>query len=197
VENKGYGQKPNWPKIDKYGNFTWSIVCLTDLGGLKTWKLWFSLSQLNWESYSWRGKSNNIRANTQLTMIAFHGDSRIRLPFMFRTWKPVLLLPYLFQGYIPQKFRGIGVSSCYFCLYRLKQMAGPAPHTQLDAELAAGMGMPDNGPKLMSMWTLFGSLFLYWILLCSLAMLLQGKCPLMAKLVMPKKKWRYSIVCRS
>ncbi|KAI9075232.1 hypothetical protein K1719_042841 [Acacia pycnantha] len=24
-------------------------------------------------------------------------------------------------------------------------------HTQLDAELAAGMGMPDNGPKLMSM----------------------------------------------
>ncbi|KAK4386379.1 Zinc finger protein [Sesamum angolense] len=27
---------------------------------------------------------------------------------------------------------------------------GPAPHTQLDAELAAGMGMPDNGPKLMS-----------------------------------------------
>jgi len=30
-------------------------------------------------------------------------------------------------------------------------MAGPAPHTQLDAELAAGMGMPDNGPKLMSM----------------------------------------------
>ncbi|GAB4856646.1 hypothetical protein Ancab_014558 [Ancistrocladus abbreviatus] len=34
---------------------------------------------------------------------------------------------------------------------RLKQMAGPAPHTQLDAELAAGMGTPDNGPKLMSM----------------------------------------------
>lgn len=33
----------------------------------------------------------------------------------------------------------------------LKQMAGPAPHTQLDADLAAGMGMPDNGPKLMSM----------------------------------------------
>ncbi|KAL0336914.1 UNVERIFIED_CONTAM: hypothetical protein Scaly_1966500 [Sesamum calycinum] len=33
---------------------------------------------------------------------------------------------------------------------RLKQMMGPAPHTQLDAELAAGMGMPDNGPKLMS-----------------------------------------------
>ncbi|KAL6273680.1 zinc finger protein 593 [Prunus avium] len=25
-----------------------------------------------------------------------------------------------------------------------------APHTQLDADLAAGMGMPDNGPKLMS-----------------------------------------------
>ncbi|XP_017622300.1 uncharacterized protein LOC108466452 [Gossypium arboreum] len=34
---------------------------------------------------------------------------------------------------------------------RLKQMSGPAPHTQLDAELAAGMGMPDNGPALMSM----------------------------------------------
>ncbi|KAL2502733.1 zinc finger (C2H2 type) family protein [Forsythia ovata] len=34
---------------------------------------------------------------------------------------------------------------------RVKQMMGPAPHTQLDAELAAGMGMPDNGPKLMLM----------------------------------------------
>ncbi|KAI3471872.1 hypothetical protein Pfo_028560 [Paulownia fortunei] len=34
---------------------------------------------------------------------------------------------------------------------RLRQMMGPAPHTQLDADLAAGMGMPDNGPKLMSM----------------------------------------------
>ncbi|KAK9168630.1 hypothetical protein Syun_000770 [Stephania yunnanensis] len=34
---------------------------------------------------------------------------------------------------------------------RVKQMTGPAPHCQLDAELAAGMGMPDNGPKLMSM----------------------------------------------
>eukprot|EP00246_Nothoceros_aenigmaticus_P013957 TRINITY_DN5096_c0_g1_i1.p1 TRINITY_DN5096_c0_g1~~TRINITY_DN5096_c0_g1_i1.p1 ORF type:complete len:128 (+),score=13.99 TRINITY_DN5096_c0_g1_i1:116-499(+) len=31
---------------------------------------------------------------------------------------------------------------------RLKMMQGPAPHTQLDAELAAGMGRPDNGPKL-------------------------------------------------
>lgn len=31
---------------------------------------------------------------------------------------------------------------------RVKQMQGPAPHTQLDADLAAGMGMPDNGPKL-------------------------------------------------
>jgi len=31
-------------------------------------------------------------------------------------------------------------------------MSGPAPHTQLDAELAAGMGKPDNGLKLMSMW---------------------------------------------
>ncbi|XP_078442618.1 zinc finger (C2H2 type) family protein [Wolffia australiana] len=34
---------------------------------------------------------------------------------------------------------------------RVKQMMGPAPHTQLDADLAAGMGMPDNGPKLMSL----------------------------------------------
>nr|GLL36321.1 zinc finger protein 593 [Ipomoea trifida]GMD00658.1 zinc finger protein 593 [Ipomoea batatas]GMD39498.1 zinc finger protein 593 [Ipomoea batatas]GMD44529.1 zinc finger protein 593 [Ipomoea batatas]GME06594.1 zinc finger protein 593 [Ipomoea batatas] len=34
---------------------------------------------------------------------------------------------------------------------RVKLMMGPAPHTQLDAELAAGMGMPDNGPKLMLM----------------------------------------------
>ncbi|XP_054801698.1 uncharacterized protein LOC129305715 [Prosopis cineraria] len=34
---------------------------------------------------------------------------------------------------------------------RVKQMMGPAPHTQLDAELAAGMGIPDNGPKLMFM----------------------------------------------
>ncbi|KAG6520634.1 hypothetical protein ZIOFF_017693 [Zingiber officinale] len=33
----------------------------------------------------------------------------------------------------------------------VKEMMGPAPHTQLDAELAAGMGMPDNGPKLMTM----------------------------------------------
>ncbi|KAG9144618.1 hypothetical protein Leryth_027588 [Lithospermum erythrorhizon] len=34
---------------------------------------------------------------------------------------------------------------------RVKQMMGPAPHNQIDADLAAGMGMPDNGPKLMSM----------------------------------------------
>ncbi|XP_039062908.1 zinc finger protein 593-like [Hibiscus syriacus] len=34
---------------------------------------------------------------------------------------------------------------------RLKLMLGPAPHTQIDAELAAGMGMPNNGPTLMSM----------------------------------------------
>ncbi|XP_039683448.1 zinc finger protein 593 isoform X1 [Medicago truncatula] len=33
----------------------------------------------------------------------------------------------------------------------VKQMMGDAPHTQLDADLAGGMGMPDNGPKLMSM----------------------------------------------
>ncbi|KAL8168299.1 hypothetical protein V2J09_009798 [Rumex salicifolius] len=34
---------------------------------------------------------------------------------------------------------------------RMKQMNGPAPHTQIDADLAAGMGLPDNGPKLMQM----------------------------------------------
>ena len=47
----------------------------------------------------------------------------------------------------------------------LKIMMGPAPHTQLDADLAAGMGMPDNGPKLMSMWSyelsIFGSFFVF------------------------------------
>ncbi|GAB4833599.1 hypothetical protein Ancab_031844 [Ancistrocladus abbreviatus] len=31
----------------------------------------------------------------------------------------------------------------------LKQTAGLAPHTKLDAELAARMGMLDNGPKLL------------------------------------------------
>ncbi|EFJ15413.1 hypothetical protein SELMODRAFT_118459 [Selaginella moellendorffii] len=31
---------------------------------------------------------------------------------------------------------------------RVKAMQGPAPHCQLDAELAAGQGKPDNGPKL-------------------------------------------------
>ncbi|CAH9103181.1 unnamed protein product [Cuscuta europaea] len=34
---------------------------------------------------------------------------------------------------------------------RLKMMMGGAPHTQLDADLAGGMGHPDNGPKFMSM----------------------------------------------
>lgn len=43
-------------------------------------------------------------------------------------------------------------------LHSVKQMMGPAPHTQLDAELAAGMGMPDNGPKLMAMWVF------HWVL---------------------------------
>ncbi|KAG0620816.1 hypothetical protein M758_4G246700 [Ceratodon purpureus] len=31
---------------------------------------------------------------------------------------------------------------------RVKMMEGPAPHNQTDAEVAAGMGVPDNGPKL-------------------------------------------------
>ncbi|GMH09835.1 hypothetical protein Nepgr_011676 [Nepenthes gracilis] len=52
---------------------------------------------------------------------------------------------------------------------RLKQMAGPAPHTQLDAELAAGMGMPDNGPKLMSIAFLF-SFVCFWFENGSLAL---------------------------
>ncbi|XP_078148132.1 zinc finger (C2H2 type) family protein isoform X1 [Carex rostrata] len=34
---------------------------------------------------------------------------------------------------------------------KVKKMNGPAPHTQVDADMAAGMGRPDNGPKLMSM----------------------------------------------
>ncbi|CAN1134773.1 Zinc finger protein 593 homolog [Linum perenne] len=33
---------------------------------------------------------------------------------------------------------------------RVKELK-TAPHTQLDADLASGMGMPDNGPTLMSM----------------------------------------------
>jgi hypothetical protein len=41
---------------------------------------------------------------------------------------------------------------CYIlqgsCGCRVKEMMGPAPHTQLDADIASGMGMPDNGPKL-------------------------------------------------
>lgn len=42
-------------------------------------------------------------------------------------------------------------------------MMGDAPHTQLDADLAAGMGMPDNGPKLMSFWA-FCFLFYFMFL---------------------------------
>ncbi|KAG6437321.1 hypothetical protein SASPL_102235 [Salvia splendens] len=38
----------------------------------------------------------------------------------------------------------------YICC-SVKVMLGPAPHTQLDADVAAGMGKPDNGPKLMAM----------------------------------------------
>lgn len=45
----------------------------------------------------------------------------------------------------------IFASNIIVSLCSVKQMMGPAPHTQLDAELAAGMGMPDNGPRLMSM----------------------------------------------
>lgn len=31
---------------------------------------------------------------------------------------------------------------------RIKMLQGDAPHSQLDAEIAAGMGKPDNGPTL-------------------------------------------------
>ncbi|MCO5559508.1 hypothetical protein L7F22_013109 [Adiantum nelumboides] len=31
---------------------------------------------------------------------------------------------------------------------KVKMMKGDAPHSQLDADLAAGMGRPDNGPSL-------------------------------------------------
>ncbi|CAI0469190.1 unnamed protein product [Linum tenue] len=44
---------------------------------------------------------------------------------------------------------GMGQHYCLHC--EVKMLNGPKPHTQLDAELAGGMGMPDNGPKLMSM----------------------------------------------
>eukprot|EP00243_Klebsormidium_subtile_P004558 TRINITY_DN18624_c0_g1_i1.p1 TRINITY_DN18624_c0_g1~~TRINITY_DN18624_c0_g1_i1.p1 ORF type:complete len:138 (+),score=10.71 TRINITY_DN18624_c0_g1_i1:271-684(+) len=33
---------------------------------------------------------------------------------------------------------------------RVKLLAKEAPHTQLDADLASGMGKPDNGPRLRS-----------------------------------------------
>lgn len=33
---------------------------------------------------------------------------------------------------------------------RVKLMKGPKPHNQLDADLAGGMGLPDNGPRLRS-----------------------------------------------
>nr|POF08508.1 zinc finger protein 593 [Quercus suber] len=47
---------------------------------------------------------------------------------------------------------------------RVKQMMGPAPHTQLDADIASGMGMPDNGPKLMSMLNLKSGMSSSWII---------------------------------
>ncbi|XP_042476778.1 zinc finger protein 593 homolog isoform X2 [Macadamia integrifolia] len=50
---------------------------------------------------------------------------------------------------VDEDLPGMGQFYCMHC--DVKQMMGPAPHTQLDADLAAGMGMPDNGPKLMPM----------------------------------------------
>lgn len=31
---------------------------------------------------------------------------------------------------------------------RVKELRGPKPHSQLDADLAGGLGRPDNGPRL-------------------------------------------------
>ena len=31
---------------------------------------------------------------------------------------------------------------------RIKELMGPKPHNNLDAEVAGNMGAPDNGPKL-------------------------------------------------
>lgn len=45
-------------------------------------------------------------------------------------------------------------------VFRVKMMDGAAPHNQIDAEVAAGMGRPDNGPRLqvedpaMTLWTM-------------------------------------------
>ncbi|XP_047336199.1 zinc finger protein 593 [Impatiens glandulifera] len=66
-------------------------------------------------------------------------------------------LPGMGQYYCPhcdRYFANISVRDDHFKTKwhkkRVKMMLGPKPHTQLDADLAAGMGMPDNGPKLMS-----------------------------------------------
>lgn len=66
-------------------------------------------------------------------------------------------LPGMGQYYCPhcdRYFANVAVRDEHFKTKRhkkrMKLMMGPAPHTQLDADLAAGMGMPDNGPKLMS-----------------------------------------------
>ncbi|KAH8955292.1 hypothetical protein BDL97_08G129000 [Sphagnum fallax] len=41
---------------------------------------------------------------------------------------------------------GLGQFYCLHC--EVKMMDGAAPHNQIDAEVAAGMGRPDNGPRL-------------------------------------------------
>ena len=35
-------------------------------------------------------------------------------------------------------------------LHRIKELKGERPHRQSDAEAAAGVGKPDNGPRLRS-----------------------------------------------
>lgn len=39
----------------------------------------------------------------------------------------------------------------FCCVLRVKMLLStPKPHQQVDADMAAGMGRPDNGPKLRS-----------------------------------------------
>jgi hypothetical protein len=39
---------------------------------------------------------------------------------------------------------------CCFCCRVKLLLNTPKPHNQIDAEVAAGMGLPDNGPRLRS-----------------------------------------------
>ncbi|KAI3677150.1 hypothetical protein L1987_86771 [Smallanthus sonchifolius] len=70
----------------------------------------------------------------------------------FRLAKFLLNKPEDERAALPLDEELPGMGQYYYLHCDLKTMAGPAPHTQLDADLAAGMGMPDNGPKLMSIF---------------------------------------------